>query len=81
MASLPRSCSYCPHDLDGHRLLVLDTTRLLGIVLCAAPGCACGATWRAFGTGPSTPEQIAETREAVREIITTARLPLPQFLR
>jgi len=80
MTSLPQPCSYCPHDLDGHRLLVLDTTRLLGIVLCAAPGCACGATWRASGTAASTPQQIEETRHAVREIITNAGLPLPRFL-
>ena len=80
MSRLRRTrCAYCPHDLDGHRLLVLDLTRVLGIVLCSTPGCPCGATWSA-GTKPSSPEQIAETREAVRRIITDAGMPLPQFL-
>lgn len=77
--STPQPCAYCPHDLGGHRLLLLDVTRLLGIVLCSTPGCACGATWRAAST-PSTPEQVAETRDAVRQIITEAGLPLPAFL-
>lgn len=75
----PTPCAYCPHDLDGHRLLVLDLTRVLGIVLCSTPGCPCGATWRA-GTTPSSPEQIAATREAVRKVITDAGMPLPRFL-
>lgn len=76
----PQSCAYCPHDLDGHRLFLLDVTRALGIVLCSTPGCTCGATWRAAET-PSTPEQVAETRDAVRQIITEAGLPLPTFLK
>ena len=29
----PVACRHCPHDLDGHRLLLLDITRILGIVL------------------------------------------------
>ena len=72
----PTPCAYCPHDLDGHRLLVPDLTRVLGIVLCSTPGCPCGATWSA-GTAPSSPEQIAATREVVRRIITDAGMPLP----
>lgn len=76
--STPQPCAYCPHDL-GHRLLLLDVTKLLGMVLCSTPGCACGATWKATTTR-STPEQVAETRDAVRQIITEAGLPLPVFL-
>jgi hypothetical protein len=78
-ASAPQPCAYCPHELATHRLLVLDTKRLLGIVLCGTPRCPCGATWRA-STAPSTPEQITETRQAVRDIITNAGMPLPRFL-
>ena len=71
-------CAHCPHDFDGHRLLVLDLTRVLGIVLCTTPGCPCGATWGA-GTAPSSPDRIAATRDAVRRIITDGTL-LPRFL-
>jgi hypothetical protein len=79
IALRPTPCAYCPHDLDGHRLLVLDLTRGLGIVLCSTPGCPCGATWSA-GTAPFSPDQIEATREAVRRIITDAGMPLPRFL-
>lgn len=72
-------CHHCPHDLDGHRLLLLDMSRMLGIMLCTTPQCPCGATWSA-ATAPSSPEQIAETRQAVRNIITAAGMPLPHFL-
>lgn len=77
----PQQCTYCPHDLDPHQIYILDMERLVGICLCPVPGCTCGATVRASTTGPSTPEEIAETREIVRKIITDAGLPLPAFLR
>jgi len=75
----PAACGHCQHDRDGHRLLLLDISRMLGIVLCATPKCTCGATWKAV-TAPSSPEQIAETRGTVRNIITAAGMPLPHFL-
>lgn len=59
---------------------ISDAKLLIGICLCPVPGCTCGSIIRASTNGRSTPEQIAETRDAVRQIITDAGLPLPPFL-
>lgn len=76
----PRHCTYCAHDVGPHQIYMLDMDRLIGIMLCPVPGCTCGSTVRASTTGASTPEQIAETRDIARQIITEAGLPLPDFL-
>lgn len=76
----PRQCAYCRHEEGPHQVYMLDMDRLIGIMRCPVAGCGCGATVRGSTTGPSTAEEIAETRAAVRQIITDAGLPLPRFL-
>lgn len=75
----PQPCAYCPHELNIHTVYLLDD-RGLGMTLCPVTHCGCGATLRISTNGPSTPQEIEDTRAAVRQIITDAGLPLPRFL-
>lgn len=75
----PRTCGQCGHLTDDHVLLLVVQTPPCGLMLCPAPGCACGSTWRA-NTQRSTPEEIAETRQLVRDALIRDGYPLPAFL-
>ena len=47
----PQPCSFCPHPLDDHAMLMpsVDEDQLLhaGIINCPSPGCDCIVTWAA----------------------------------
>ena len=75
------ACAQCSHDSDEH-VLVLVIERFpapMGLRLCPIPGCTCSATWRA-GTGLSTQEQVAETRDHVRRELEASGYPIPTCL-
>ena len=76
----PTTCAYCPHSLDEHVMVLVVESPPCGLMLCPELGCDCGSTWRA-GTRRSTPTEIAETRELVRDALIGDGLPLPRFLR
>ena len=77
----PRVCDQCSHAHAVHVLIMVveNDPAPMGLVICPEPGCECAATWRA-GTGPSTPEQIAETRMLVRAQLLADGYPVPTFL-
>ena len=60
-------------------VLVVEHPIPMGLAYCPEPGCRCGWTWR-LNTGPSTPEQIAETRRLVRDTLIQNRYPVPPWL-
>ena len=73
-------CRTCDHDFDSHTVYLLDPKRGIGMVLCPARDCKCGATVT-MSNQVSTREEITETRTIVRQMLHDAGMPLPHFLR
>lgn len=67
--------------MDAHLMaLVIDRPTPMGIITCPQVDCPCGSTWRA-NTARSTPQEISQTRQLVKERMLQHGLQIPDWLR